>query len=275
MSRAGLETAQSLQRPLKGRRPFVAAARGACDDSVAPSEGAARRLAFSRKYVAKRAVEPSSFTTSASIHSASGISTSCGGGRSLPENRKTMPSSPQTRSTSAPGCIAESGSNRHAPRGVNPPSKRRQNRNPPISHLVQKRLDDDGGVTRHDPGRSDLVLDVAYEVFRQPVRQADGRAPDDRLPHHAPASATLVRDAPPRCQTRTDGPVPLHARTGIRAGAPGAGVTSTRSCVISTARQEEAPSKNTSPGRVSKTISSSNSPTRFAVEGLPSARKTP
>ena len=57
---------------------------------------------------------------------------------------------------------------------------------------------------------------------------------------------------------------------GIRpAASPGAGTTSTRSGVMSVMRQAEAPRMNTSPGRDSYTISSSNSPTR-----APSGRLT-
>ena len=49
---------------------------------------------------------------------------------------------------------------------------------------------------------------------------------------------------------------------GILPGWPGAGETSTRSWVISSMRQDEAPRTKTSPTRLSKTISSSSSPTR-------------
>ena len=59
-------------------------------------------------------------------------------------------------------------------------------------------------------------------------------------------------------------------QNGIFAGSPGAGVTTTRSCVMSSMRHVDAPSTNVSPGRDSYTISSSSSPTR-----LPSGRNTP
>ena len=51
-------------------------------------------------------------------------------------------------------------------------------------------------------------------------------------------------------------------QNGSLPGCPGAGVTSTRSGVMSSIRQELAPSTNTSPIRDSYTISSSSSPTR-------------
>ena len=50
---------------------------------------------------------------------------------------------------------------------------------------------------------------------------------------------------------------------------PGAGLTSTRSWVMSSIRQLDAPSANTSPTRDSYTISSSSSPTRRPGPGLP------
>ena len=52
------------------------------------------------------------------------------------------------------------------------------------------------------------------------------------------------------------------SRTASCPARPGAGETSTRSCVISSIRHDEAPSTNVSPTRLSKTISSSSSPTR-------------
>src|SRR2546428_67796 len=61
---------------------------------------------------------------------------------------------------------------------------------------------------------------------------------------------------------------------GMRPGTPGAGETSTRSCVISSTRQLDAPRRNTSPSFVSKTISSSSSPTRPLPFSAP-ARNTP
>ena len=53
-------------------------------------------------------------------------------------------------------------------------------------------------------------------------------------------------------------------KTETEVGSPGAGRTSTRSCVISITRHDDAPSAKTSPTDVSNTISSSSSPTRAA-----------
>ena len=68
-------------------------------------------------------------------------------------------------------------------------------------------------------------------------------------------------------------------QNGSRPGCPGAGETSTWSAVMSSIRQELAPSTNTSPTRDSYTISSSSSPTRRECRPdrsrSPPARKTP
>ena len=66
-------------------------------------------------------------------------------------------------------------------------------------------------------------------------------------------------------------------QNGSRPGCPGAGVTSTRSGVMSSIRHELAPSTNTSPTRDSYTISSSSSPTRrgWPAPWSPEARNTP
>ena len=65
-------------------------------------------------------------------------------------------------------------------------------------------------------------------------------------------------------------PGPSPCQNGILPGCPGAGVTTTRSKVMSSMRHVDAPSRNVSPGRDSYTISSSSSPTR-----VPSGRNTP
>ena len=63
-------------------------------------------------------------------------------------------------------------------------------------------------------------------------------------------------------------------QNGILPGWPGAGETMTLSWVMSSMRHVEAPSRKVSPTLLSKTISSSSSPTRADPAGAP-ARKTP
>ncbi len=64
-------------------------------------------------------------------------------------------------------------------------------------------------------------------------------------------------------------------QNGIFPGCPGAGVTITLSCVISSMRQVDAPRTKVSPAEASKTISSSSSPTRADWFFSVPARKTP
>ena len=65
-------------------------------------------------------------------------------------------------------------------------------------------------------------------------------------------------------------PGPSPCQNGILPSSPGAGVTTTRSKVMSMMRHVVAPSRNVSPTRLSYTISSSSSPTL-----VPSGRNTP
>jgi hypothetical protein len=76
--------------------------------------------------------------------------------------------------------------------------------------------------------------------------------------------AQFAHQAPMRRPNSSGRPGPSPFQNGILPGSPGAGVTSTRSCVISTMRQVDAPRMNVSLGCDSKTISSSSSPTRTA-----------
>ena len=84
-------------------------------------------------------------------------------------------------------------------------------------------------------------------------------------------SSASSRTASPIARPSSSGrPGPSPCQNGILPGSPGAAETMTRSGVTSSIRHEEAPSTNTSPGRLSCTISSSSSPTR-----RPSTVKTP
>ena len=98
-----------------------------------------------------------------------------------------------------------------------------------------------------------------------------GSAPPAR-PVRPYAAARRPPPGPPRRvrgrTRRAPGPAPRggpacpRARTAACPAGPGAGETSTWSAVMSSIRQELAPSTNTSPTRDSYTISSSSSPTR-------------
>ena len=98
----------------------------------------------------------------------------------------------------------------------------------------------------------------------RPAGRGRGRAAGARWPR--PGLAPGARGSGGRWR----GPAPPAApprsafQNGILPGSPGAGTTSTRSRVISVIRQLVAPRTKTSPTRLSKTISSSSSPTRSA-----------
>ena len=107
---------------------------------------------------------------------------------------------------------------------------------------------------------------------RYAIRFVGGAARRDRAPR---AAASRRLPVSPRRASRASSPIACPnsvgrpgrspCQKGIFPGSPGAGETMTRSCVISSMRQEEAPRTKTSPGCDSKTISSSSSPTRRAL----------
>ena len=95
------------------------------------------------------------------------------------------------------------------------------------------------------------------------------RAARSRRRRRAPTSS---REARPIFSPSSAGrPTPSPFQNGAIPGTPGAGETSTRSRVMSSIRQVEAPRTKVWPSRASYTISSSSSPTRPP----PSTRKTP
>lgn len=92
----------------------------------------------------------------------------------------------------------------------------------------------------------------------------------------APRAPSSLRNAPTARPSSSGRPSWSPFQNGSRPGTPGAGVTSTRSRVMSTIRQDVVPSVKTSPTRDSYTISSSSSPTRPPpFFGSAPARNTP
>ena len=110
--------------------------------------------------------------------------------------------------------------------------------------------------------------------FRPPAGRDRGAAPAAERRRPA-ACCRSARTISPMCRPSSSGrPAASAFQNGILPGSPGAGDTSTRSCVISSMRQLDAPSRNVSPTRLSNTISSSSSPTRAAGPRSP-MRNTP
>ena len=171
------------------------------------------------------------------------------------------------------GALADARRGCHRPRRVNAAATRGQDAHPPVPELVADALDEDGRLIRKRPRDSHLITQVLEQVLggafieivvaREPI--AGGRRGQAQQFAHQPA------DGDPELE-RTPGAVTFPERH--LPGSPGAGETRTRSCVISSIRHDEAPSTKVSPGRLSNTISSSNSPTRAAPGPAP-RRKTP
>ena len=117
---------------------------------------------------------------------------------------------------------------------------------PPVPDLVAEALDHDRLVRGHHPGRVPLVLQVGDQVAGCPRIEIMGLLQLGRFGVDCPrAKAPIV------CPVRPAGRSRHRARTGSPPAPPGAGITITRSRVISRSAQLEAPSRKTSPARAS------------------------
>ena len=116
---------------------------------------------------------------------------------------------------------------------------------PPVPDLVAEALDDDGAVARHDARRLALLAQedrtgggaLVEVVIRRQLGGSSSTASRENAPMAAPSSFGR--------------PMPSPRQNGTAPGAPGAGVTITRSRVISSIRQVDAPSRKVWPGRAS------------------------
>ena len=160
------------------------------------------------------------------------------------------------------GLLADPGGGRHRPRRVNASAARRQHADAPVARARRARA-----RRRSSPRRERaraaamLIAQVLQQVLGgAPIEVVLARQPIDggRGPAAAAGRASGVRW---RGRARAAVPRGRPSRTASCPAAPGAGETSTRSWVISSMRHDEAPSTNVSPAWLSKTISSSSSPT--------------
>ena len=151
---------------------------------------------------------------------------------------------------------------RQRPRRVHARAERRQDADAPVAELVAEALDRDRAIGRQRAGRFALLArgDRAG-CARRTRRGGASRAATPRL-RRAACRATSRTNAPSARPSSIGRPGPSPRQNGSRPTSPGAGATITRSRVISTTRQVDAPSMIVCPGRDSKTISSSSSPTR-------------
>ncbi len=162
-----------------------------------------------------------------------------------------MPSSPHIDSTGIVVVVGEAALDGHRPRGVDRRAERAEDADPPVADLVAEALDDDRAVVGDDAGRLGLLVDVLQQVARRQL--VEGVVVAERCRGRRPASTRAARGrTPPTARPSSSGrPGRSPCQNGILPGSPGAGVTVTRSNVMSSMRHVDAPSRNVSPGRLS------------------------
>ena len=144
--------------------------------------------------------------------------------------------------------LAQPGVDRQRPGRVHRDAVGGVQHQPPVAELVAEPLDEQGGVAGQHVGRLELLVEVGDQVAGGPLVEAvlagprasaflGGSAPSSRVnaPMAWPSSAGRPRVSP--------------FQNGSRPGMPGAGVTRTRSWVMSSIRQLVAPSAKMSPTR--------------------------
>ena len=250
-------------RPADRRRACAAArAARACPAAASAAAATARR---SRGTSRRRAPSPPSCRTTSAC-------TSSGIGQQQPwigrliDVRKPHHEpivSPERFDVDA-GLLADLRGGGHRPRRVDAAAARRQHADAPVAELVAHAFDEDGRRVGHGTRRGHLVAQVLQEGSRRRARRDRVRASADRSPPPAAARSRSCIRRPMASPSSSGRPARSPFQNGILPGSPGAGETSTRSCVISSMRHDEAPSTNVSPTRLSNTISSSSSPTRAA-----------
>ena len=145
--------------------------------------------------------------------------------------------------------LAHPGRHAQRPRRVHLRAERRVHRHPPVAELVAEPLDDDGAVVGHVAGGLALLVEVGERLS---AAHSSSPAARDPLAGRPRASApTSSRTNAPDGAAQLGRPaqrVALPERQLARAG-PGAGVTSTRSWVMSSIRHDDVPRVKTSPTR--------------------------
>ena len=123
----------------------------------------------------------------------------------------------------------------------------REDAEAPVADLVAEALDDDRLVGGDDPGRRLLLAQVGDQVLGRAAVEVVlvgelvglGARPPRGRRRRSPGPSSAGR------------PIPSPRQNGTAPGTPGAGVTITRSRVISSIRQVVAPSRKVWPGRAS------------------------
>ena len=157
-----------------------------------------------------------------------------------------IPSSDQIASDSRPCSSRMRADSASAHAAVHAPAEGREHAQAPVADLVAEALDDDGAVARHDARGVALLAQEGGQVARGAlVEVVLGGELLGLAVHRSRANAPI---AAPSSFGR---PMPSPFQNGTAPGAPGAGVTITRSRVISSIRHVEAPSRKVWPGRAS------------------------
>ena len=144
--------------------------------------------------------------------------------------------------------LAQPGGEHQRPRRVDLRAERGVHDQPPVAELVAEPLDQQRAVVGQVAGGRLLLGEVGLQVRRAPLVEPGGPRP--LQPGLRGGRADLAQErarAPGRA--RAAGPGESPCQNGIFPGCPGAGVTSTRSWVMSSIRQDDEPSRKTSPTR--------------------------
>ena len=146
-----------------------------------------------------------------------------------------------------PEALAHARGQREPPGGVHAPAVGGEDAQPPVADLVAKALEHDRALAGQHARGGLLLAQVGEQVARgalvevvvalQRLRRSCSTAQRENAPIALPSSTGRPTESP--------------FQKGTAPGAPGAGVTITRSRVISSIRQLEAPSRNACPGRAS------------------------
>ena len=151
-------------------------------------------------------------------------------------------------------------------------AKRSEHANAAVAHLVTTGLDDDIFIARNAARRSDLIFQIAKKIFSRGGVEAVlfDKLAEGNGPRQTQKLATHLADLSPELHRPAGG---VASPEWHFAGFSGSRRNVTLLCEISSMRQVDAPRTMVSPLRLSKTISSSSSPTRAPF--VAPARNTP
>ena len=126
----------------------------------------------------------------------------------------------------------------------------REHADPPVADLVAEALDHDRAVVGHGAGGLGLLVQVAEQVRGRPAVEVVARRAAARRASASGRARISRTNSPSAAPSSSGRPGPVAVPERHLAGlARAPGVTTTRSWVMSSMRQVDAPSRNVSPGR--------------------------